>query len=91
MRRELKASRRSGVPTRYNQSMCAACAMAAMAGASGVRSWLQTHHMGWLTPKRMRAMTLALFAVATLVASVGLSGSSRPPQPATNHTFARAP
>lgn len=33
--------------------------MAAAAGASGARSWLQARHMTWLTPKRMRAATLA--------------------------------
>ncbi|MEA2372021.1 MAG: hypothetical protein QOH12_2415, partial [Solirubrobacteraceae bacterium] len=27
--------------------------MAAMAGVSGVRSWLQAHHLGWLTPQRL--------------------------------------
>jgi hypothetical protein len=58
--------------------MCAACAAAAMAGATGVRSWLQAHHLGWLTPRRMKAITIALFAAATLVASVGLSGSTAP-------------
>jgi hypothetical protein len=47
-----------------------------MAGASGVRSWLQAHHLGWLTPKRLRAATIALFVVATLVSSIGLSGST---------------
>jgi len=49
-----------------------------MAGATGVRSWLQAHHLTWLTPHRMRAVTIALFATAALVASVGLSGSSAP-------------
>jgi hypothetical protein len=49
-----------------------------MAGATGVRSWLQAHHLTWLTPRRMKAVTIALFAVAALVASVGLSGSSAP-------------
>ena len=53
--------------------------MAAMAGASGVRSWLQAHHLAWLTPRRMRAATVALFAVAVLVSSVGLSGSTKAP------------
>jgi hypothetical protein len=70
--------------------MCAACAIAAMAGANGARSWLQARHLTWLTPRRMRAATVALFAVATLFASVGLSGSSKPqPRPAVHHTQAR--
>lgn len=50
--------------------------MAAAAGASGVRSWLQAHHMTWLTPKRLRAATLALFVAAFGISSFGLSGSS---------------
>jgi hypothetical protein len=58
--------------------MCGACAMAAMAGASGVRSWLQAHHLGWLTPKRLRMLTIAGFVVATLGSSVTLSGSTAP-------------
>jgi hypothetical protein len=51
--------------------------MAAIAGASGVRSWLQAHHMGWLTPKRLRIVTIALFVIATIGSSVGLSGSTK--------------
>ncbi len=34
--------------------------------------------MTWLTPKRMRTATVALFLVATIVSSVGLSGSTKP-------------
>src|ERR1700710_3016172 len=59
-------------------AMCGACAMAAMAGASGVRSWLQAHHLGWLTPQRLRVLTIAGFVVAMLGSSVTLSGSTAP-------------
>lgn len=59
--------------------------MAAMAGASGVRSWLQAHHLTWLTPRRMRAATVTLFAIAVLVSSIGLSGSTRPPAKPVPH------
>ena len=55
-----------------------------MAGATGVRSWLQAHHLTWLTPRRMKVVTIALFAVAALVASVGLSGSSAPAKDAAS-------
>ncbi len=41
----------------YRSGMCVGCAMAAASAASGLRTWLQTHHMGWLTPRRMRALT----------------------------------
>ena len=52
--------------------------MAALAGASGARSWLQAHHLGWLTPKRLRIMTITGFVVAMLGSSVTLSGSTAP-------------
>ena len=59
--------------------------MAALAGASGARSWLQTHHMGWLTPRRLRALTVTGFVVAMLGSSVTLSSSTTTAQgkPAT--------
>ena len=56
--------------------MCAGCALATMAGATGARAWLQAHHMTWLTPARMKAVTIALFVVAILVSSFGISGST---------------
>jgi hypothetical protein len=56
--------------------MCAGCALAAMAGATGTRAWLQAHHLTWLTPGRMKAATVTLFIVAILVSSFGISGSS---------------
>jgi hypothetical protein len=54
--------------------MCAGCAMTAMASASGARAWLQTK--GWLSPLALRRVTVAAFAVAVTVSTVGLSGSS---------------
>ena len=52
--------------------------MTAMAGASGFRAWLQTRGWTFLTPARLRRATIAGFAVATLIATIGLSGSSTP-------------
>jgi hypothetical protein len=43
-----------------------------------VRAWLQTHHLTWLTPRRLRAATIAVFAVAFVISTVGLSGSTPP-------------
>ena len=57
-------------------AMCAGCVMAAAAGASGARSWLQAQHMTWLTPRVLRAMTIALFVVAFGFSSITLSGSA---------------
>jgi hypothetical protein len=53
--------------------------MAAAAGATGIRSWLQAQHLTWLTPKRMQTATLALFIAAFGISSIGLSGSSPVP------------
>lgn len=50
--------------------------MAAAAGASGARTWLQVHGFTWLTPQRMKAATVSLFALALVVSSIGISGSS---------------
>jgi hypothetical protein len=66
--------------------MCAGCAMAAASAATGFRTWLQSHHFGWLTPRRMRALTLAAMCAAGLVSTVGVSGSTPPPaHAAVNH------
>jgi hypothetical protein len=50
--------------------------MAAAAGASGARTWLQAHHATWLTPRRLRAATIVLMVAAFAVSTIGLSGST---------------
>jgi hypothetical protein len=52
--------------------------MAAASAATGFRTWLQNHHFGWLTPKRLRALTIAAMCAAGLVSTVGISGSTTP-------------
>jgi hypothetical protein len=59
--------------------------MAAASAASGLRTWLQTHNLGWLTPKRLRAITIGAMCAAGLVSTVGVSGSTPP-----TRTFAPA-
>ena len=59
--------------------------MAAASAATGFRSWLQNHHFGWLTPRRMRALTIGAMCAAGLVSTVGLSGST----PAVTHAAHR--
>lgn len=58
--------------------MCAACAMAAAAGVTGLRSWLQTRSWTWLTPLVLRRITIAACVIGLLMATVSLSGSSKP-------------
>ena len=60
--------------------------MAAASAATGFRTWMQTHSFGWLTPKRMRRLTLAAMCAAGSVSTVGMSGSSA----ATPHPAAHA-
>jgi hypothetical protein len=69
--------------------MCAGCVMSAMAGATGLRSWLQTHNMSWLTPERLRRVTIALFVVAFAVSSVMIGGSAAPVAHAAAHAHHR--
>ncbi len=52
--------------------------MAAASAASGFRTWMQTHNLGWLTPKRMRALTIGAMCAAGLLATVGVSGATPP-------------
>ena len=73
----------------FRPPVCADLAIAAAAGASGAKAWLQAHHMTWLTEARMRAATLLLVIAMLIVSSVAFSGTSKPdhggahtPQPA---------
>ena len=50
-------------------------AMTAGAAATGTRSWLATRHWSWLTPERMKRVTIALLILALVAASTILSGS----------------
>jgi hypothetical protein len=54
---------------------CMMGAMGAGAGATGTRAWLAHRGFRWMTPGRLRAITLALLAGA-LVAASTLSGST---------------
>jgi hypothetical protein len=63
--------------------------MAAASTATGLRTWLQTHHFGWLTPRRMRALTIAVMSGAAIFSTIGFSGST-PPTQASSHRPAHA-
>jgi hypothetical protein len=59
-------------------SMCAACALTAMAGASGARSWLQAHRPLWLTDEQLKKATVGIFVAAAFGGTVMFSGSTPP-------------
>ena len=68
--------------------MCVQCMMGAMtagAGASGVRAWLGRRGLRWLTPPRLRRITIAL-----VVASLGLSSLISGSSAQTHHAHAPA-
>jgi hypothetical protein len=65
--------------------------MAAASAATGFRSWLQTHNFTWLTPRRLRQLTIGAMCAAGLVSTIGFSGStpsagSASAPPAAHHT-----
>jgi len=58
--------------------MCVQCMYAAMgsvAAASGARSWIARKRAEWLTLRRLRYITIALFTAAVIVAGT-FSGTS---------------
>jgi hypothetical protein len=66
--------------------------MAAMAGATGARSWLQAQHQSWLTERRLKAATAGIFVAAALGSTVALKGSTPPEHhPAPTPAQSQAP
>jgi len=59
-----------------------------MTGATGARAWLQAQHATWLTPPRVKAATVGVFAAAAIGSSVTLSGTT--PAGSTSHPAAPA-
>ena len=58
--------------------MCAQCmatAMTAVGAASGARAFLGTRRFRWLTPRRLRAITIGLAVLAVLASATLVSGS----------------
>jgi hypothetical protein len=54
--------------------MCAQCmatAATATAAVTGVRAWAAAASPAWLTGGRLRALTVALIAIALVAAAVG--------------------
>jgi hypothetical protein len=64
---------------------CMATAMTTGPVVSGTRVWLGTRNFKWLTPTRLRRVTLSLF-VAGLIASALLVSGSGAPAKASPHS-----
>jgi hypothetical protein len=54
---------------------CMMGAMTAGAAATGTRSWLATRRWAWLTPVRLRRITIGLLVVALVASATVLSGT----------------
>jgi hypothetical protein len=54
---------------------CMASAMAAVGTASGTRAFIASRHFSWLTPRRLRALTIVLLTGALLASATLVSGS----------------
>jgi hypothetical protein len=58
--------------------MCAQCmatAMTAVGAASGTRAFLGSRRAAWLTPRRLRAITVGLAIMAVLASATLVSGT----------------
>jgi hypothetical protein len=55
-------------------AQCMATAATAAGAATGLRAWLATRDYSWLTPLRLRRVTVGLMAAA-FVAAATLSGA----------------
>ncbi len=54
---------------------CMMGAMSAGATVTGTRSWLATRHWTWLTPQRLRRVTIAMVLAGLALSATILSGS----------------
>jgi hypothetical protein len=54
---------------------CMASAMSAVGAASGTRAFIASRHFSWLTPRRLRALTIVLLAAALVASATLVSGT----------------
>ena len=54
---------------------CMASAMTAVGAASGTRAWLGGRSFRWLTPRRLRRVTIGLAVAAVIASATLVSGS----------------
>jgi hypothetical protein len=54
---------------------CMASAMGAVGAASGMRAFVASRHFSWLTPRRLRVLTIVLLTAALLASATLVSGA----------------
>jgi hypothetical protein len=63
--------------------MCMQCmtgAVTAVGAASGTRAYVASRGFGWVTPRRLRALTAALAIGAVAASATLLGGAAAPPE-----------
>jgi hypothetical protein len=68
---------------------CMATAMTAGATASGTRAFIAAKHFSWVTPKRLRAITITLIVLALAASSLFVGGTDQK-QPVKRNQAARS-
>jgi hypothetical protein len=58
---------------------CMMTAMGATASATGIRSYIAAKHFSWVTPRRLRAITVLLLASALIASATFVTGSTAKP------------
>ena len=61
---------------------CMATAMTVGAGVSGTRAYIAHKHFSWLTPRRLRAITVSLLIAGFIASATLVSGSTTAAKPA---------
>jgi hypothetical protein len=67
---------------------CMMTAMGAGASATGIRSFIAAKHFSWVTPRRLKLITIALLAAALIVSATFVS-SSTATKPASSRAAAQ--
>jgi hypothetical protein len=68
---------------------CMASAMTAVGAASGTRAYLGSRTFRWLTPRRLRMITIGLIVAAVAASATLVSGSSAAPDRAAPDSAAQ--
>ena len=56
---------------------CMATAMTVGAGVSGTRAYIAHKHFSWLTPRRLRVITVSLLGAGFIASATLVSGSTQ--------------